>query len=108
MLALSQCRRSLDKLKDGRPIMQNYYTIFAWEIILRDLGTFILNDWICPKLAKDLHLYYNTLIQASAETVDNIIESLNLPTKAIWAPIANDYVKYNEVDYQGEVIRARM
>lgn len=51
---------------------------------------------------------YRKKIKECAEDIDTIINNLNLPTKAILAPIANDYVLYNEKDYQGEVIRAKM
>jgi hypothetical protein len=81
--------------------MLNYFQVFAWEIILRDLSTFLLQEWICPDLAKELRLIYNDKIKEAAADIDTIVNSLNVPKHAIYAPIANDYVKYNEQPYYG-------
>lgn len=52
-LAIIKAAQSLKKLStESQRIMLNYFQIFAWEIILRDLSTFLLQDWICPDLAK--------------------------------------------------------
>jgi hypothetical protein len=60
------------------------------------MSTLLLEQWICPNLAKTFHHEYNQLIKVAADKVDNIIESFNLPVQAIYAPIAKDYVLYNK------------
>ena len=72
------------------------------------MSSLLLDEWISPVLAKKLPEEYNALIKKAADKVDNIIESMNLPVKAIYAPIAKDYVLYNEKSYEGEVINAKM
>jgi hypothetical protein len=59
------------------------------------MGTILMNEWICPVLAKSIHEEYNTLIKDAAQHVDTIIDSLSLPVQAIYAPIAKNYVLYN-------------
>lgn len=88
--------------------MTKYFTLFAWEMILRDMAQNLINEWICPVLAKQVHEEYNKLIKDAADDVECIIESLSLPVRAIYAPIAKNYVLYNEKPYYGEVIGARM
>ena len=48
------------------------------------------------------------MIKKAAETIDHVIESLNVPVHALYTPIAANYVKYNEKPYEGEVINAKM
>lgn len=55
---------------------------------------------------KLINIEYNNLIVKAASKIDHIIESLNLPIQAIYAPIAKDYVLYNKENYEGEVLRA--
>lgn len=88
--------------------MNLYFTLFAWEIINREAGTFVLHEWISVDVAKGIHLEYNKLIKQAADKVEHIIESLNIPSHALYVPIAKDYVEYNKVNYEGEVIRAKM
>lgn len=88
--------------------MKNYFILFAWEILLRDMSSLLLDEWICPVLAKQLPEEYNNLIKKAADHVDNIIESMNIPVRAVYAPIAKNYVVYNEKSYEGEVINAKM
>lgn len=108
MLAMRECVGALGRLKEGKDVMGKYFVLFGWEILLRDMSSSLLNEWICPKLASTLHQEYNLLIKEAAYKIDNIIESLNLPVQAIYAPIAKDYVLYNEKSYEGEVTNARM
>jgi hypothetical protein len=48
------------------------------------------------------------LVKEVANVCDDVLDCLNVPVHAIYAPVANDYVKYNETDNKGEVIGARM
>lgn len=52
-LAIIKAEQSLKKLSPkSQGIMLNYFQVFAWEIILKDLSTFLLQKWICPDLAQ--------------------------------------------------------
>ena len=72
------------------------------------MTTFILNDWICPKLAADFHLQYNDLIKVAANDINMIVDSLNIPVHALKVPIAKDYIKYNSYPNYGEVVNAKL
>ena len=107
-LAIRSCLKSLDKLNKGKSIMKLYYLVFAWEIIMKDMPLFLLEGWMCPDIAKKMRLRYNDLIKDAAQYMEGIVKSLNVPTHAIYAPIAHDYVLYNEKPYYGEVVKAKM
>lgn len=94
-LAWVNCISGLEKLSQSQKIVKNYFLIFAWEVILRELGLLLLEDWICPKLAKELKEHYNELIKVASQDVDVIVDSLNIPVHGLRIPIAKDYVGYN-------------
>jgi len=50
----------------------------------------------------------HSLIRVLAENSENLLDCLNIPKHALYAPIANDYVTYNASSNFGEVINARM
>lgn len=104
-LAVENCVRGLEKLTASKAIVANYFLIFAWEIVLRELSLFLLKDWICPKLAGQLKGLYNDLIKTAAKDVDVIVDSLNIPEHAVRVPIAKDYVGYNAFANKGEVAK---
>ena len=88
--------------------MEAHYVLFAWRIILDEADTFLLENWICPTVLKELKEEYRTLIKYAADRIDNVIDSMNIPVHAITAPIAKNYVLYNSQPYEGEVINAKM
>ena len=107
-LAILSCVQSLQKLTKSKDIVKNYFLLFAWEVILRELGLFVLEGWICPNLAKELKNLYNDLIKVAAKDINAIIESLNIPVHAMKVPIAKDYIKYNSYKNEGEVLNAKL
>ena len=48
------------------------------------------------------------LVKKVVPHTNSIIENMNVPTHALYAPIAADWVKYNEGTNGGEVLNARM
>ena len=89
-LAMLNSVSGLEKLTKSRPIIHNYILLFAWDVILRELSTFILEGWITPELAKELRHHYNQLIKVAAKDVSTVIESFNVPVHALKVPIAKD------------------
>jgi p-aminobenzoyl-glutamate transporter AbgT len=98
----------LEKLTQSKTIVKNYFLLFAWEVILRELSLFVLEGWICPNLAKRLKDIFNDLIKVASKDIDVIVESLNIPVHALKVPIAKDYVKFNSYANLGEVVNAKL
>ena len=88
--------------------METHFILYAWQIILNEADTFLLEEWICPLVLKELKEEYRVLIKHAANSIDNVIESMNVPVHAVTAPIAKNYVLYNSQPYEGEVIKAKM
>ncbi len=92
----------------SKEAVKNYFLIFAWEVILRDLPLFILEGWISTELAKEIKELYNSLIKVASKDIDLIVESLNIPVKSLKIPIAKDYVAYNSYANLGEVRNSKL
>jgi acyl-CoA oxidase len=107
-IAIQSCLSSLEKLTTSKEIVRNYFLLFAWEVILRELALFVLQGWITPELAGSLKENYNELIKKAAKDIDVIVNSLNIPVHALKIPIAKDYIKYNSYANYGEVVNAKL
>lgn len=107
-LAILHCIDSLEKLSASKEVMRNYFLLFAWEVLLRELSLMLLEGWICPKLAGELREHYNALIKKAAKDIDVVIDSLNIPVHALQVPAAKDYIKYNSYPNYGEVVGAKL
>jgi acyl-CoA oxidase len=107
-LALANCIASLEKLSGSRAIVKNYFLLFAWEVLLRELSLLVLEGWICPVLAKRMKDLFNEQVKVAARDIDVVVESLNIPVHALKVPIAKDYVKYNSYANLGEVVNAKL
>ena len=59
-------------------------------------------------MAHELKDIYTELIKKAALNAMDVVMSMNVPVHAIKAPIANDYVKYNEYANHGELVDARL
>lgn len=86
----------------------NYFLLFAWEVILRELSLLLLEGWICPAFAKKMKEIFNEQVKVCANDINVVIESLNIPTHALKVPIAKDYVLYNSYPNLGEVVNAKL
>lgn len=85
-----------------------HFKIYAFEILLNNLSFFLFEEAIAIEAAKHIRDRYRELIKEAATDIDSIINNLNVPVHALYAPIASDYVKYNEQPYYGEVLNAKM
>jgi len=64
---MNQCLEKLEALKQSKEIVRDYFIIFALDIIIRDLGKFMLNKWITIEIAEELKEVYNQLIKKAAK-----------------------------------------
>lgn len=76
--------------------------------MLNNLAFFLFEEAIAVEAAKLLREQYRELIRKAASEINTILENLNVPVHALHAPIAGDYVKYNEQPYFGEVVNAKL
>jgi len=107
---LEYCIANLPKLKNkaNLEIMTKVYLLFGAEIINRDLTFYILQGVLSQKALKSLTPIRHQLIKDIALQASDLLDCLNIPKHALYAPIAKDYVKYNASKNMGEVIGAKM
>jgi hypothetical protein len=107
---LEYCISTLGEIKNktNNEIMTNVFKLFAADIIDRDLSFYILSGVVNPQASKDLAKQRHSLIKYLAERADDLLDCLNIPKHALYAPIANDYILYNAKPNLGEVIGAKM
>jgi hypothetical protein len=108
--ALQFCIQTLSQVKCGitQRVFEVIFKIFAADMIIRDLGFYMTAGVINQTAGKSILSAYNGLIKDLAASSNDVIESLNVPTHALYTPIVGDYVKYNEVPHYGEVINAKL
>lgn len=84
------------------------FRVYGLDIISRDLGFYLTEEVIGPIASKNVNAVQNSLIKNLAALAPQIIESMNVPTHALYTPIAGEYVKYNETPHYGEVLNAKL
>lgn len=99
---------ALEKVGASRGILREYFLLFAWEVIQREMGLLLLEGWICPELAKRMKLLFNEQVKKASVHINAVVDSLNIPVHALRVPIAKDYVKYNSYANYGEVVNAKL
>ena len=104
------CIDQLDQIRcpETKKTYELIFRVFGLDIIIRELGFFLTQGVIGLIAAKNLAEVQNSLIKKLAELAPRIIESMNVPTHALYTPIAADYVKYNETPQYGEVVNAKL
>lgn len=63
---------------------------------------------VSPKAAKHAFTAQNELIKKLALQTADIIENINVPIEALYTPIGDDYVKYNETPHFGEAFNPKL
>ncbi len=84
------------------------FRIYALDIVLKDLGFFMSYGVVNAHAAKIAQDTFTQLIKTLAVFTPDIIESMNVPTHALYTPIAGDYIKFNESPNYGEVVNAKL
>ena len=107
---LQSCIDILPTIKCDQ-VRQQYelcFRIFALDIVLKDAGFFLVEGLLNPQALKLAQLTLIQLVKTLAVTTGDIIESMNVPTHALYTPIAGDYIKYNAEPNFGEVLNAKL
>lgn len=107
---LQYCMQSLGKLKnaENKSLLTKVFRLYAAEIVNRDLSFFQIQGIISQKAVAELTTSRHALIKDIALRANDLLDCMNIPKHALYAPIAADYVKYNANPNHGEVIGAKM
>ncbi|MCH2022628.1 MAG: acyl-CoA dehydrogenase family protein [Saprospiraceae bacterium] len=87
-----------------KPILSTIFSLSAIDWIERDLGWFLSESVISPRLAKKVPEQSIKLCKKLAPNAIRLIDSFGIPLHMRHAPIAGDWKKYNETDNFGELL----
>ncbi|CAK4626871.1 unnamed protein product [Aphanomyces euteiches] len=94
------------KNADLRPTLTKLALLHGASCVQRDLGWYVCNGAVSTDLGNQVDDVVKSL--CSAEGLGNdalhLIDSFGIPDYVIAAPIALDWVKFNETDNQGEIV----
>lgn len=103
-IILDACLLSLSH-NDARPnrdLLGKIYCISTLVVVQRDLAWYVLNDLISKENALKIEGIFAGLVEEIAVVAIDVVQHLGIPDYLIRAPIATNYVKYNEGANKGE------
>jgi len=107
---LEYCVKSLGGLKnqENKKLMATVYRLFACDTVHRDLGFYMVKGVMTPASAKNLESTRLALVKEVAGHTDFLMNSMNIPKHALYAPIAGDYERYNSAPNYGEIVGSKL
>lgn len=99
-----QFGEAIKKADDSlKPVLQQLRNLYYVDIIEKKLGWFLLSGLVSPEVAKTANATAAQLCKDISPQALPLVEAFAIPDNVLSAPIARDWVKYNEYDNQGEV-----
>jgi len=93
---------------ETRQVLITLLKLFALVIIEEDLISFVGYYLITPKLVQEIGNKIREIVRQLGPSMLELVEGFGIPSHLQIAPIAADWSKFNEVDNQGEPLRAKM
>lgn len=84
-----------------RPILTKLCQLYSLWTIQQELTFFLVSQILTPALGHKVSQLVSEFVKEINPSVLDLVNSFGIVT---YAPIANDWVKYNETDNQGELI----
>ena len=89
---------------DLRPVLGRLYQLYAVDCIERALGWYAISDAGLPRdLAKSVPAEARRLCHELAPEAVGLVEAFGITDAMLSAPIACDWISYNEYDNRGEL-----
>ncbi|RHY72852.1 hypothetical protein DYB34_009455 [Aphanomyces astaci] len=93
---------------DLRPVLTKLALLYGVSCVQRDLGWYVCNNIVAPDLGNQVDETVKALCSSSESGLGDdplhLIHAFDIPDYVMAAPIALDWVKFNEADNQGEVV----
>lgn len=107
---MEYCISVLGKIKnaDSHQIMTKVFRLFGADCINRELSFYVVQGVLSQAAIEGIIPTRHALIKDIAVRVSDLMDCMSVPKHALYAPIAGNYLKYNEYPNQGEVINAKM
>lgn len=107
---VEQCLAFLLRVKNvaNRQLMELCFRIWAVDAVIRDQSFYLMAGAINVAAAKAMIETQKRLIKQAAESIQVLLECLNVPAHALYAPIAADYVDFYSRPNFGEAYVAKL
>ncbi|EPZ31508.1 Acyl-CoA dehydrogenase/oxidase domain-containing protein [Rozella allomycis CSF55] len=89
---------------DLKSILNDVGLLYGLNYLENNLGFYLKEEIVSPSNAKAVCDLSRKLTSKLAKCATQLVDSFGIPSHVLSAPIANDWVKYNESDNQGEII----
>ena len=104
-LISDQFTMAIQKADAGvQPILCQLRHLYALDIIEKELGLFMLSGILPQEVAAGVNQAASELCKDLSPNALALCEAFAIPDTMLSAPIALDWVKYNEYDNQGELL----
>ena len=103
-LIVERCIIDLNNVDSSlKTILNLVFMVYSCSLIERDLGWYLTEGIITVELGKQITNLSRSLCSELSTFAVDLVESFKVPDYVFQAPIASDWVKYNEHDNRGEV-----
>jgi hypothetical protein len=93
---------------ENKKLMETVFRLYGSDVIYKDMAFFMMEGVMSKEAANGLTSTRLQLIKDVALRCNDLLDCMSIPKHALYAPIANDYIKYNASPNYGEVIGAKM
>jgi acyl-CoA oxidase len=110
-ICMEQCFVQLRRTNVGpgvRQILTKLCTLFALHAIETELPFYVAHGFIAARSVSSVGDLVRRSVADLAPQALALVESFAIPEHLICAPIAQNWVRYNEVDNKGELVQARL
>ncbi|CAG8527791.1 13907_t:CDS:10 [Acaulospora colombiana] len=105
-IVLEQLIIATEKLKGGaRKLLITIGQLYALCLIDTNLAWYIMNHLILVESAAKVQPLIREIVADLAPSSIQIVDSLGVDPRVLYAPIASDWSKFNEIDNQGELLK---
>ena len=87
-----------------RPVLSQLLVLYAVDSIERELGWFLAEGVLSPRLGKEVPEVARELCREVAPYAIELCDAFGIPEHLRFSPIAGDWVAYNSFDNQGELV----
>lgn len=94
---------SNDTPSSTKPVLEKLYHLYLADTVKREMGWFIANELISPKDGLEVENVIDDLCSYIGPLSLRLCEAFKITDAMLSAPIARDWVQFNEGDNQGEV-----
>ena len=104
-LIMERCLIELESINSplGSTILPLVFKVYACSLIERDLGWYLSEGILTVELGKRITELSRVLCTEMSKYAVDLVRSFKIPIHVFQAPIASDWVKYNDYDNLGEV-----